>query len=640
MQQRWIRPAHAALLGVATALAFFCTATATSAQDDSKPIEMTDLGLAALIFVSEQDIFDPETNEYIPFLNAVLLGHVAAPVRDDAGPYNPFKGSVTYSQEAVDTISISDTFAVALNPGDSVIEIPYTAETLTGSAGRLHSEPPGSAMLPPAFPPGISYSFDSFATALVESMGLNASDPTTLTNGAEVNVVWPEGFGLAPPTSDPIYIIGSRTVAPRPFECPGLLRETGFIFDTPVQNWDDSTGANSTVFNDFFYSADTAFVTGCENGPGTQAPTIRVFQGPDANPKFSTEPSMNVLIQGPYGSLQIVSGAEIPGAVSIRWFDFVTDLMAPYDRDYTAASAFPSDLTTLHPLSTISHIFYDESLLAPPSTTTTMPASTTTIAASATPSSVAVTSTTQAAVGTLDDPASTSGGFPYPLLIFAGLVLMAIGSYVWRNTWQNAPAGAPADAVAEAAVGTTPEVTAPAHDENPPPTGSRTYSAEDREFLNEIYKGADDAGVKIAGISEITRLEDALAGSKADPVVIGKATTILVRVGADGSLLPRRGDSDEAAASVLQLDVIPGVEFDSDGEAHVVWNAYAKDVDATTGRILDSSKSGPSSAEWEAKVDGRPDHVVGNDPDFKDWIVESMPNSPGEAVRRALSERG
>ena len=171
-------------------------------------------------------------------------------------------------------------------------------------------------------------------------------------------------------------------------------------------------------------------------------------------------------------------------------------------------------------------------------------------------------------------------------------------------------------------------------------SGPRTYTADDREFLQEIYEGADEAGMRIAGISQIDRIEDAMAGSKANPVKIGKAVTITLRVGADGSLLPRRGDSDEAATSILRIDVRPGVEFDSDGEAHVVWNAHASQIDTATARITDTGRAGPTSEEWKAKVDGRPDHEVGNDPDFQDWVVESMPDSPGEAVRQALGGIG
>ncbi|MEE8457709.1 MAG: hypothetical protein V3S28_06635 [Acidimicrobiia bacterium] len=173
-----------------------------------------------------------------------------------------------------------------------------------------------------------------------------------------------------------------------------------------------------------------------------------------------------------------------------------------------------------------------------------------------------------------------------------------------------------------------------------PTPGPRTYTAEDRAFLQEIYVGADEAGVNIVGISQVRSVEDALAGSKANPVVIGKSATLYVRVGADGSLLPRRGDSDTAATSILKIDVRPGIEFDSNGDEHIVWNAHVTQIDTATARITDTSKAGPSSAEWDAKVDGRSDSEVGNDPDFRDWVVESMPDSPGEAVRQALSGAG
>lgn len=170
-----------------------------------------------------------------------------------------------------------------------------------------------------------------------------------------------------------------------------------------------------------------------------------------------------------------------------------------------------------------------------------------------------------------------------------------------------------------------------------PVSGPRTYTAEDRAFLQEIYKGAQEAGVNIVGISEVRSIGDAFAGSKDNPVAIGKTATIYVRVGADGSLLPRRGDSDTAATSILAIDVRPGLEFDSDGDPHVVWNAHVRQIDTATARIVDTSKAGPSSAEWDAKVDGRPDSVVGNDPDFADWVIDSMPDSPAEAVHQALS---
>lgn len=171
-------------------------------------------------------------------------------------------------------------------------------------------------------------------------------------------------------------------------------------------------------------------------------------------------------------------------------------------------------------------------------------------------------------------------------------------------------------------------------------TGPRTYTAEDRAFLQEIYKSASEAGVNILGLATVGSIEDAFAGSKAEPVFIGKAATLYVRVGPDGSLLPPRGHSDTAATSILKIDVRPGVEFGSGNDAHVVWNSHVTQIDTSTAKITDSSSAGPSNAEWKAKVGGRTDAEVGNDSAFKDWVVESMPSTPGEAVAQALGGAG
>ncbi len=171
-------------------------------------------------------------------------------------------------------------------------------------------------------------------------------------------------------------------------------------------------------------------------------------------------------------------------------------------------------------------------------------------------------------------------------------------------------------------------------------TPPRTYSAEDRAFLQEIYKGASDAGVNILGLATVGSIDDSLAGSKANPVTIGKAATLYVRMGADGSLLAPRGHSDTAAASILKIDVRPGVEYDSDGNRHVIWHSHVTQIDVETAQITDSSAAGPSTAEWDAKVDERPFVEWANDPEFKDWVVESMPSTPGEAVAQALGGAG
>jgi hypothetical protein len=167
--------------------------------------------------------------------------------------------------------------------------------------------------------------------------------------------------------------------------------------------------------------------------------------------------------------------------------------------------------------------------------------------------------------------------------------------------------------------------------------GPKTYTPEQRAFLQEVYAGADQAGVKIAGIAKIQRVEDAEVGAKDAPVKIGQTGSVTVRVGKDGELLPPQGFSDEAATSVLQIDVHADVVWDSSGDAHVRYIAYAKQNDTATARQMENSRSGPSTSEWEDRMAGRPDHEAYNDPEFKDWVVESMPDSPAEAVRQALA---
>lgn len=214
-----------------------------------------------------------------------------------------------------------------------------------------------------------------------------------------------------------------------------------------------------------------------------------------------------------------------------------------------------------------------------------------------------------------------------------GLAIIALGggAYAYTKT-KKKPAPTPPQPVSPLPTAT------PEKASTLPPakrSGPRTFSAEDRSALQEVYKGADEAGFKVVGISEITRLEDVLAGSKDNPVVVGKAVKIEVGVTDRGSLV---STDDEAATSTLSVEVIPSVEFDSSGDVHTVWNAYTREVDAATGTVK-TSKTGPSSKQWEAQIDGRSDTELGDDPTLKDWIIETSPDNPSDAVRQALSKR-
>lgn len=247
-----------------------------------------------------------------------------------------------------------------------------------------------------------------------------------------------------------------------------------------------------------------------------------------------------------------------------------------------------------------------------PSSTTTSSSTTTTQAGSTTDD------TTGTGSGSSDSGSTSDAGFPWWLIVLGGLVALLIWMYL--NGKLNL--GAAPDDAGDAT--------------RTEPSDPKTFSVEDRELLQEIYRGADDAGYKIAGISSIKDIEEVTAGSKDHPVVIGTAATLTIRVAEDGSLIPRRGDTGQSATSILEIDVRPGVEFDSDGTSHVVWNAHVQQIDVETGRIVGTSKAGPSGEEWSEKVDGRSDAEIGNDPDFKDWVVDSMPSTAAEAVQQAL----
>jgi len=169
---------------------------------------------------------------------------------------------------------------------------------------------------------------------------------------------------------------------------------------------------------------------------------------------------------------------------------------------------------------------------------------------------------------------------------------------------------------------------------------ARTVSAEQRAVEREIHAGAQDAGARVAGLTEVGEYETTFAGSKDAPVEIGERMTVTVRVGEDGSLLPRRANSDTstpAATSILEIEVTPSVEFDSGGDGHVVWNGYASQSDVATGRIIATSLSGPTTDQQEALQGGRSATEYGKDDAYKDGMLQHMPRSRAEAVTQALS---
>lgn len=171
-------------------------------------------------------------------------------------------------------------------------------------------------------------------------------------------------------------------------------------------------------------------------------------------------------------------------------------------------------------------------------------------------------------------------------------------------------------------------------------SGPPIVTAEQRAAERQIHAGAEGAGVRIAGLTDLDEHVDSFAGHKDNPVKIGQKTTVRVRVAEDGTLLPRIEDSDASTApatSILTIQVIPSIEFDSNGDAHTVWNGYARQVDVATTRVFAADRSGPSGAKEKALQAGRPLHEYGNDPVYKQGMLEDMARSPAEAVTQALT---
>lgn len=168
---------------------------------------------------------------------------------------------------------------------------------------------------------------------------------------------------------------------------------------------------------------------------------------------------------------------------------------------------------------------------------------------------------------------------------------------------------------------------------------AKALTPEQAKAVQEVFAGAQEAGSRIAGISE-AEVSDVLGGSKDAPVVIGQRVLVTVRVAEGGCLLPRRenaGPKDPPAVSLLRIDSYPDVKFDADGEPHVVWVAFARIIDVGTQRVIDSSRSGPTTEESAALQGGRPYEEYMNDAEYLDASISAEAGSREEAVRQAMS---
>ena len=168
---------------------------------------------------------------------------------------------------------------------------------------------------------------------------------------------------------------------------------------------------------------------------------------------------------------------------------------------------------------------------------------------------------------------------------------------------------------------------------------AKALTPEQAKAVQEVYAGAQGAGSRIAGISEV-EVSDVLSGSKDAPVVIGQRVLVTVRVAEGGCLLPRRenaGPKDPPAVSLLRIDSYPDVMFEPDGTPHLVWVAFARIIDVGTQRVIDTARSGPTTEESAAMQGGRPYEEYMNDPEYREASISAEAASREEAVRQAMS---
>lgn len=352
------------------------------------------MGLAATMFLTEPDL------DNLLLDNAMLetLYDTVTP-----GEYNPFRGEeVTFDDGIVDTATIDGFWGAEINTSSEEIgwEADLSANLLLFGTDRTEV-----VDHPERFPP---VSGDGAIDIMAEIERLyDGVGPDDLVSLAPIRV----------DPNDFVFMIGARTEGRSDLTCTGVRHEFGVFFDTSLTNWDDSTGADSEAFNDFFFNGDTAFVNRCIDGEWA---TIKSeFSGPGGG-FVETEGPFSTIV-GPYGWLTFIPLSEVPDPSGFRVFEFVTDSANPYTPQTTAASAHPADLTELFAMPELQAVAYDPALDTPVAADST----TSSTSSSTTSTSEASPSTTQ---GTEPVEEPDDGGLPWgPIVVGLGIAAVVVG---------------------------------------------------------------------------------------------------------------------------------------------------------------------------------------------------------------------
>ncbi len=350
------------------------------------------MGLAATMFLTEPDLDNL-------LLNNAMLESLYDTVTP--GEYNPFRGEeVMFDDDIVDTATIDGFWGTEINTSSEEVgwEADLSANLMLFGSDRTEVDDD-----PETFPP---ISGDGEIDIMAEIAALAEEEDIVRSRGP-----------IPVDANGRVILIGARTEGAKDLSCTGLRSELGVFFDTSATNWDDSTGADSEAFNDFFFNGDTAFVTRCIDGEWSNIKSE--FSGPGGGFVESDGPFDTII--GPYGWLSLIPLSELSDPAGFRVFEFVTDSANPYTPETVAASAYPADLTELFAMSELQAVAYDPALDTPVAEDTT----TSSTSSSTTSTSEASSSTTQGAQP-VDE--SDGGDLPWiPIVLAIGIVAFGVG---------------------------------------------------------------------------------------------------------------------------------------------------------------------------------------------------------------------
>ena len=162
----------------------------------------------------------------------------------------------------------------------------------------------------------------------------------------------------------------------------------------------------------------------------------------------------------------------------------------------------------------------------------------------------------------------------------------------------------------------------------------RVITPEAREVIQGVYAGAQDAGLKIAGLARVREVEDTLVGPNDSPTNLGPSVEIAISIDANGKPIPRVEDrtDGEQAEAVMIIRATPHQEFGGS-----FWRADVKIYDVDTAKLFYAQRSGATNDQWNELAGGRPGHEYADDPEFNEGVLALEAESLEQAAADAMA---